>query len=78
MVNESVDFTTLKDLLNTSDGNLASHLSALEKNDLITVHKKFVERKPNTSYQITGTGRQAFLEHLDYLSRLVKTTRLNN
>lgn len=72
MVNESVDFTTLKDLLDTSDGNLASHLSSLEKGELITVQKQFVGRKPNTSYQITLSGRTAFQEHLEYLAKLIK------
>ena len=72
MVNESVDFVTLKGLLDTTDGNLASHLNALEKNNLIEVRKQFIGRKPNTRYQITKTGRSAFREHLDYLARLIK------
>ena len=72
MVNESIDFVSLKELLDTSDGNLASHLSALEKNELIEVKKQFIGRKPNTQYQITQTGRSAFKEHLNYLEKLMK------
>jgi DNA-binding HxlR family transcriptional regulator len=71
MVNESIDFVSLKELLNITDGNLASHLNALEKNNLIGVRKQFVGRKPNTRYQITDTGRFAFMEHLDYLAKII-------
>lgn len=72
MVNDSVDFTTLRDLLDTTDGNLASHLAALEKSGLICVHKQFIGRKPNTCFQATETGRSAFKEHLDYLAKLIR------
>jgi DNA-binding HxlR family transcriptional regulator len=72
MVNDTVDFVTLKDLLDTSDGNLASHLAALEKNGLILVQKQFIGRKPNTKYQSTEAGKSAFKEHLDYLGRLIR------
>ncbi len=72
MVNESVDFVTLKDLLDITDGNLASHLSALEKNRLIEVKKQFIGRKPNTRYMATPEGKTAFREHLDYLGMLIR------
>jgi DNA-binding MarR family transcriptional regulator len=72
MVNESIDFTGLRDLLDVTDGNLSSHLTALEKSKLIEMHKQFVGRKPNTKYSITKTGRIAFSEHLEYLARLIK------
>jgi len=72
MVNESIDFVSLKELLDITDGNLASHLSALEKNKLIEVRKNFIGRKPNTRYQITDAGRFAFREHLDYLSKIIQ------
>lgn len=72
MVNESVDFNTLKELLDTTDGNLASHLYALERNSLLEVRKQFVGRKPNTRYKITESGRFSFREHLNYLEKLMK------
>jgi DNA-binding HxlR family transcriptional regulator len=72
MVNDTVDFVTLKDLLDTSDGNLASHLAALEKNGLILVQKQFIGRKPNTRYRSTEEGKSAFKEHLDYLGKLIR------
>lgn len=75
MVNESIDFNSLKELLDVTDGNLASHLAALEKNKLIGVQKQFIGRKPNTSYKITNTGRNAFSEHIEYLEKIVNHTR---
>jgi DNA-binding MarR family transcriptional regulator len=73
MVNEWVDFTEMKNLLNITDGNLASHSSALEKSEYIEVKKEFVGKKPKTSYQVTPRGRVAFKEHLSYLEKLMKS-----
>jgi DNA-binding HxlR family transcriptional regulator len=72
MVNDWVDFNTLKELLGVTDGNLASHLKALEKADLILVNKQFVGRKPNTTYRITELGRNEFILHVNALERLIK------
>jgi DNA-binding PadR family transcriptional regulator len=72
MVNEFMDFITLRDLLDVTDGNLASHLNALEKNDLIEVQKQVVGKKPNTKYTITKTGRKAFTAHLETLAKLIQ------
>ena len=71
MVNDWVDFNTLKDLLEITDGNLASHLANLEKNELIEIKKQFVGRKPNTRYRATQKGKDLFREHLDYLGKLI-------
>ncbi|MDQ2656835.1 MAG: transcriptional regulator [Bacteroidota bacterium] len=73
MVNESVDFNTLKELLNLSDGNLASHIKALEEVNYITVNKKFIGRKPNTTYSASREGRKAFVAHLKELENLIST-----
>jgi DNA-binding MarR family transcriptional regulator len=72
VANESYDFNSLKDLLNVTDGNLASHLKALEKEDYITVTKSFVGRKPNTQYAASKKGRDAFKKHLEALENLIK------
>ncbi|MDX2415083.1 MAG: transcriptional regulator [Bacteroidales bacterium] len=72
MVNDSLDFLSLKELLDVTDGNLASHLTALEKNELIIVHKKFVGKKPNTSYSATKHGKTVFNRHLDALEDILK------
>lgn len=71
MVNDSVDFNTMKELLDVTDGNLASHLKALEKEEVIEVRKQFLGRKPNTSYKMTPLGKKLFKEHIDALERLL-------
>lgn len=71
MVNDAVDFNTLKEMLDVSDGNLASHISALEKAEYVLVEKQFVGKKPNTTYSVTKAGRQAFNEHLNALEKLL-------
>ncbi|MBI2275269.1 MAG: transcriptional regulator [Bacteroidetes bacterium] len=72
MVNDFVDFGTLKEQLQITDGNLASHLSALEKLQYIEVRKQFIGKKPNTSYAVTEAGKKAFSEHLTALEKLIK------
>jgi DNA-binding HxlR family transcriptional regulator len=72
MVNEEVDFNTLKELLNLSDGNLASHIKALEELKYINVNKQFIGRKPNTNYSATKDGKKAFNTHLKSLEILIK------
>lgn len=71
MVNDFVDFSALKEQLQVTDGNLASHLSALEKLEYVAVKKQFIGKKPNTSYAATVAGKKAFGEHLDALERLI-------
>jgi DNA-binding HxlR family transcriptional regulator len=72
-VNDSYDFNSLKETLGVTDGNLASHLKALEENQLIRVNKQFIGRKPNTSYSITETGAVLFRDHIKALEDLIKT-----
>ena len=72
MVNEWVDFTEMKNLLQVTDGNLASHSTALEKNQYIEIKKEFVGKKPRTSYKITELGKRAFQEHLNFLEKMMR------
>ena len=72
MVNDEVDFNSLKELLGITDGNLASHIKALEKSKFIDVRKEFVGRKPKTSYLATDFGRIAFKNHISALEKLLK------
>jgi len=74
-VNEELDFNALKELLETTDGNLASHLKALEKENFVAVEKSFVGRKPNTRYYVTKQGKKAFATHLDALESLIQTQK---
>ncbi|MBO7506039.1 MAG: transcriptional regulator [Paludibacteraceae bacterium] len=72
MVNEEIDFTTLKSLLDLTDGNLASHTRSLEELGYIQSKKQFIGRKPNTTFQMTENGRAAFSEHLKALEDFLK------
>lgn len=71
IVNDWVDFTEMKELLAVTDGNLASHSSALEKAEYIEVKKEFIGKKPRTSYRVTHKGRKAFQDHLEALEKLL-------
>lgn len=72
MVNDWCDFQSLKSLLGLSDGNLASHTSALELVGYIEVKKEFVGKRPKTSYRATLEGRKAFQDHLDALEKIIR------
>ena len=71
IVNDTVDFKTLKELMELTDGNLASHIKALENLGYIQTIKQSISRKPNTRYKITDQGRTSFQDHLDALSNLI-------
>lgn len=72
IVNESISFNDLKQLLALTDGNLASHLNTLEQAQYINVKKAFIGKKTNTTYSITEPGEQAFKAHLDALEKMIK------
>lgn len=72
MVNESADFSSLKELLGVTDGNLASHTKALELENYIAIEKQFIGKKPNTSYRTTKEGRKAFQDHIEALEKLIQ------
>lgn len=73
VVNAEINFNELKELIDVTDGNLASHLKTLEENAFIKVQKGFVGRKTNTTYSITRTGEKAFKLHLDALEQMIKS-----
>jgi DNA-binding MarR family transcriptional regulator len=72
MVNDEVNFNDLKQMLEVTDGNLATHLQTLEESSFIKVHKGFIGRKTNTTYSITRAGEKAFKEHLEGLEKMIK------
>ena len=72
VVNEQVEFKQLKEILSLTDGNLASHIKALEKVEYIVTNKEFVHRKPKTTYQATKKGRDAFRKHIEALEALIR------
>jgi len=71
-VNSRASFNQLKEVLEVTDGNLASHLKALESAGYIAVNKSFINRKPNTNYEITPSGAAAFESHLQALEEILK------
>lgn len=73
MVNDVQSFQDLKRLLGVTDGNLASHLKALEKAEYVTFTKSFIDRKPLTSYSATKLGKAAFKKHLGAIEKLLKS-----
>jgi DNA-binding MarR family transcriptional regulator len=77
MVNDSISYNDLKDLLDVTDGNLASHLKGLEENGYIKVQKGFIGRKTNTTYSATKAGERAFRQHLDALEQMIKGTQIS-
>jgi DNA-binding MarR family transcriptional regulator len=72
MVNAEIDFNTLKELLKVTDGNLASHIAGLEKQEYIEVMKEFVGKKPRTSFKVTKLGKVEFKKHLAALENLLR------
>jgi DNA-binding MarR family transcriptional regulator len=72
MVNDSLDFNSVKELLQVTDGNLASHTNALDKLKYLSIKKEFVGKKPRTTYKATSAGRKAFAAHIDALEQLLK------
>jgi len=72
IVNEYLDFNSLKELLEVTDGNLASHLKSLVKSNYIIYRKEFLDRKPNTKYSVTMEGREAFIKHIKAIEQLLK------
>ena len=77
-VNDMVDFNSLKEYLDLTDGNLANHLKALEKEAFIDMKKSFVGKKPNTKYFMTRTGKKAFDDHLKALEKLINENGRKN
>jgi len=75
MVNEEINFNDLKQMLEVTDGNLATHLVNLEENGFIKVHKGFVGKKTNTTYVITKAGEKAFNDHISALEVLIKRVK---
>ncbi len=73
VVNTEINFNELKELIDVTDGNLASHLKTLEEKAYIKVQKGFIGRKTNTTYSITRAGEKAFKQHLDALEQMIKS-----
>lgn len=75
MVNDEINFNDLKELMQVTDGNLASHIKALEESGYIKVQKGFIGRKTNTTYSVTKAGEKAFKAHLEALEKMIRSTK---
>ena len=73
-----MDFSTLCDLLEVTDGNLGAHLRKLEDTNYIAINKTFIDRKPRTFISATGAGRSAFQEHVSALEAILKNKSRKN
>jgi len=73
MVNDAINFNDLKELINVTDGNLASHIRSLEENGYIKIKKGFIGRKTNTTYAATKAGEKAFKEHIAALEKMIRS-----
>lgn len=74
-VNDDLDFSSLKEFLDVTDGNLATHLKKLENLNFVESEKSFIDNKPNTKYSMTKQGKQAFDDHIKVLERIIKAQK---
>ena len=75
MVNDAINFNDLKQLIDVTDGNLASHMKSLEDSGYVKVDKGFIGRKTNTTYAVTKVGEKAFQQHLSALEKMIKNIK---
>lgn len=75
IINQKLNFNELKEIIDVTDGNLASHLKTLEENKFIKVEKGFIGRKTNTVYSITKNGEKSFRMHLEALEKMINATK---
>jgi DNA-binding HxlR family transcriptional regulator len=74
-VNETLTFNGLKQLLQTTDGNLSVHARKLEDAEYIACEKTFAGRVPRTEYRLTAAGRRAFEKYLAHMESIIKAVR---
>ena len=74
-VNDELDFSSLKEFLDVTDGNLATHIKKLEKLNFIESEKSFIDNKPNTKYSMTKKGKKAFDDHLKVLETIIESNK---
>ncbi len=74
-VNESLTFNQLKELLNTTDGNLSVHARKLEEAEYVTCNKFFDGRMPKTEFRLTAAGRRALESYLNHMESVIRAAR---
>jgi DNA-binding MarR family transcriptional regulator len=73
--NDSLTFSDLKKLLETTDGNISVHARKLEEAGYISCEKSFEGRIPKTEYRLTSSGRKALQKYLDHMEALIHAMR---
>jgi DNA-binding HxlR family transcriptional regulator len=74
-VNDTLSFNELKQLMNSTDGNLSVHARRLEEAKYVTCTKTFEGRMPHTQYSLTPLGRKALAQYLNHMEALIRATR---
>ena len=75
VVQDSMSFTELRDLLQTTDGNLSVHARKLEDAHYITCEKSFEGRLPKTEFRLTAAGRKAFEKYIAHMEALIRNVK---
>lgn len=70
-VNSWISYKEIKNLLEVTDGNLASHITALDKINFLEIKKQFIGKKPLTTYKVTLEGKKAFNKHIEGLEKML-------
>jgi DNA-binding MarR family transcriptional regulator len=72
--NSWLEFTRLRVMLDTTDGNLGAHLETLSKAGYVTLDKRFEGKRPQTRVRATSAGRRAFADHVAYLRDILDSS----
>ncbi len=70
-----LSFTELRDALGMTDGNLTTHIRALQQEGYVSVAKSYQNRRPLTTCSLTAAGRKAFAEYIDLLEKIVRQNK---
>jgi DNA-binding MarR family transcriptional regulator len=70
-----LSFTEMRDALGMTDGNLTTHIRALQQEGYVSVAKSYQNRRPLTTCSLTPSGRKAFVEYIDLLEKIVRQNK---
>ena len=73
---EAISFSSLRELLGETDGNLGAHLRKLEEAGYVNVRKEFQDRKPVTWYTLAAKGQRALKAHLGAMQSVIRGANL--
>lgn len=70
-----LSFTEMRDALGMTDGNLTTHIKALQQEGYVSVAKSYQNRRPLTTCALTATGRKTFAEYINLLEKIVRQNK---